>query len=212
MSKTKQFRSPQTLKMAREIESREGRVVLPRCAQQAQARRREQIKEYLKRGVPKTVMAELLGVSTKTIHDDINAIQEGLGRKVAAIKGNPQKTYEEVGMIADRLRAITDAAMAEYVLSRTPTAKNLFLNTAAKAEWIRARVYMETGVLPRAGEEIRVTNNTQVTLSARFGQEFGPMDEAASRRKIMSAIEAVLGQVPEEPRLIDATPTSEQPA
>jgi len=200
--------------MAREIEARDGKVIIPRCTQEGIARRREQVWEYLMRGVPKTVMAELLNVSRKTIWEDVLYLRGRAGRETGAIKGDVDKTNQEVGIIAAKLATVADSAMSEYALSSGAPAKVRFLDTAVKAHWIRARVLMETGILPRAGEEVKVTSTTEVTFTQKFGDQspLSTLDDPVSRRKVLAAVENVLRQaqasseVVVEGKLIEARP------
>jgi DNA-binding CsgD family transcriptional regulator len=212
--KSQEGRSQRTLQTAAMIRADEGRKVIKRYTEEGIAKRQEQVKEYLLRGVPKTVMAELLGVSRKTIFQDIRAIEERAGHQTRAIKGNPERTFQEVGMISGRLQAISDAAMSEYALSRTPAAKDRFLNIAIKAIWTRTRVLMETGVLPRAGEEIKVVHQASVTFANRFGPDnpLAVLDDSAARRKVLSALDTVLFQVQQEEsgRMIDIRPLPDE--
>lgn len=194
--RTKQPRSQRTIEAAAMIREQEGRKVISRYSQAGIAKRREQVREYLRRGVAKSVMAELLGVSNKTIFEDIRAIDQAAGQTIRAVKGNPDRTFEEVGRIEGRLQSVADAAMAEYALARTPAAKERFLNVAIKATWTRTRVLMETGVLPRAGEEVKVVHQTEVSFASRYGDDnpLAVLDDSAARRKVLSALDAVLYQ------------------
>jgi hypothetical protein len=190
-------RQKQTAKARAEadvIRAKEGRLRISRNTEQGIARRREQVRDYLMRGVPKVVMAELLGVSRNTIHQDILAIRRSLGHQMESIRGDGAKVDEEVGTIAGQLAKVADSAMSEYAMARTGAIKDRFLNTAAKAHWIRARLLMEVGVLPKAGEQINITSRTEVSFESRFGKEspMSALDDPVSRRKVLTAIESVL--------------------
>ena len=95
------------------IRAKEGRLRISRNTEQGIARRREQVRDYLMRGVPKVVMAELLGVSRNTIHQDILAIRRSLGHQMESIRGDGAKVDEEVGTIAGQLAKVADSAMSE---------------------------------------------------------------------------------------------------
>jgi len=189
--------------MAAEIQAKEGRLRISRGTEHGIARRREQVKVYLTRGVPKVVMAELLGVSAKTIHEDVRVISKALGHKVSSIRSSGERVDQEIGLITSKIEAVGDAAMSEYAMARTGAIKDRFLNTAAKAYWVRARLLMETGVLPKAGEQIHITNKTEVTFSERFGKEnpLAALDDPVARRKVLTAIENVLRTTAQPPML-----------
>lgn len=180
--------------MASEIQAKDGRLRIPRGTEEGIARRREQVREYLMRGVPKVVMAELLGVSRNTIHGDILEIKRRLGNQIEAIRGNGENVDQEIGMIAGQLAAVANSAMSEYAMARTGAIKDRFLNTATKAHWVRARLLMEVGVLPKAGEQININTRTEVSFEGRFGKEspLAALDDPVSRRKVLTAIENVL--------------------
>jgi hypothetical protein len=176
------------------IQATEGKLRIPRKTEEGIARRREQVKEYMMRGVPKVVMAELLNVSCRTIHLDIAAIKERMGERIASTRSSGQKIDQEIGMITGQIEAVANAAMAEYAMAGAGAIKDRFLNTAAKALWIRARLLMETGVLPKAGDSVTVHNKTEVSFKERFGEAnpLAALDDPVSRRKVLTAIEAVL--------------------
>jgi len=192
--RTTEKRSEDTLALARQIEEERGKIVLRRGTQEAIARRREHVWKFLMEGTPQTVMAELLQVSRRTISNDCAWVREEASKRLQAIKGNPDKIHAELAMSCGRLKACSDAAMAEYLLSNNPSNKDRFLNTAIRAEWIYVRLMAETGVLPRQGEEIRVRNETEVTFKARFGEDnpLAKLDNPVSARKVQAAVAKML--------------------
>jgi biotin operon repressor len=194
LPRSKKKQSAQAQQMAAEIQAKEGRLRISRGTEQGIAKRREQVKEYLMRGVPKVVMAELLHVSRNTIHQDIQEIKRGLGHKIESMRNNGDQIDQEIGMISGQLATVANAAMSEYAMARTGAIKDRFLNTAAKAHWVRARLLMEVGVLPKAGEQVTITNRTEVSFESRFGKEspLTALDDPVSRRKVLTAIENVL--------------------
>jgi hypothetical protein len=206
LPRTKRKQSAQACEMADAIRSKDGRMRIPRGTEQGIARRRDQVREYLMRGVPKVVMAELLGVSRNTIHQDILEIKRSLGHQMESIRGDGAKVDQEIGTIAGQLATVANSAMSEYAMARTGAIKDRFLNTAAKAHWIRARLLMEVGVLPKAGEQISITSRTEVSFESRFGKEspLTALDDPVSRRKVLTAIENVL-------RTSTALPFSDRP-
>ena len=194
LPRTKQKQSAQARELANQIRAKEGRVRISRGTEEGIAKRREQVRDYLMRGVPKVVMAELLGVSRNTIHQDVLEIRRRLGHQIESIRGNGAKVDEEIGTIAGQLATVANSAMSEYAMARTGAIKDRFLNTAAKAHWVRARLLMEVGVLPKAGEQISITSRTEVSFESRFGKEspMSALDDPVSRRKVLTAIESVL--------------------
>ena len=151
-------------------------------------------------------MAELLQVSRITIYEDIKFLRERAGREMAAIKGNVENTNAEVGVIAGKLNSIADSALANVLLTESHPAKIRYMDTAVKAHWIRARILMETGILPRAGEEIKVTQTTDITFTQKFGESspLAALDNPESRRKVLAAVESMMRET-ELMLTVDAT-------
>jgi len=208
MARTQEQRSSRTLSMARQIEAERGKIILRRGTKEAIARRREHVWKFFLEGTPQTVMAELLQVSRRTIHSDLTFMKAKHGKTLEAIKGNPEKIHQELGVTCARLRHIANQALFQYDTTETPAAKDRFLNTAIRAEWVRSRLEMEAGVLPKSGEEIRIRTDSKVTFAARLGVENEHLQkifaDPARARKVLDAFERLTkGALTDDENTID---------
>lgn len=196
--RTSEERSDKTLERAEMIRQEEGDLSFPeRNSKDGIAERREHVWKFMSRRVPQTVMAELLGVSRRTIYEDVQWWKQRCQEHIKRIQDDPDYAATDIGLTAMRLEGIAQAAMNDYELARTGQLKNLCLNTAIKAEKTRADMMMSAGVWPKAGEDIRVSHNIDATFTAKLGvaNEASPLnalDQPASRRKVMSAAELIL--------------------
>lgn len=193
--RTSEQYSDSTLDLAKRIEETEGPIPSPeRYAKDGIMERREHVWRFLARRVPQTVMAKLLNVSRRTIADDVKWWKEQAGEQVHQMMNDPQVVEADIGMTSMRLEGIAQAAMGDYELARKPQEKNAALNTAIKAEDTRIRLMINTGVYPKAGEEINVSHNLKATFTARLGEDspLAALDDPAAMRRVMSAAEKIL--------------------
>ena len=193
--RTKETYSGSTMQMVTAIESSGKAPELPeRYTNEGIEERREHVWKFLARRVPQTVMAKILGVSRRTIASDVKFLKEQCKDFSHAIKNDPEAACMDIGLTALRLEGIAQAAMGDYELARTAQHKNLFLNTAIKAETARSSLLINTGVLPKAGEDVRVTHNLKATFAATMGEEspLSTLDQPDSRRKVLSAAKKIL--------------------
>ena len=190
-------RSDKTLNRADMIRQ-DGDIPFPeRNTQDGIAERRDHVWKFMARRVPQTVMAELLGVSRRTIYEDVQWWKQSCQDHVKRIQEDPDYAATDIGLTSMRLEGIAQAALNDYELARTGQLKNLCLNTAIKAEKTRADMMMQAGVWPKAGEDIRINHTVDATFTAKLGVqgENSPLialDQPASRRKVMSAAELIL--------------------
>jgi hypothetical protein len=159
--------------------------------------RREHVWKFLARRVPQTVMADLLGVSRRTIYEDVQWWKRQCQEATQRIQNDPDCAAADIGLTCLRLEGIAQAAMNDYELARTAQLKNLFLNTAIKAEKVGADLKIATAVWPKAGTDVRVHQSMEATFTAKLGtvDENSPLrvlDQADSRRKVLSAAELIL--------------------
>ena len=156
--------------------------------------RREHVWKFLARRVPQTVMAKILGVSRRTISNDVKYLKGECKDYAHALKNDPAAAGTDIGLTALRLEGIAQAAMGDYELARTAQHKNLFLNTAIKAETARSTLLISTGILPKAGEDVRITHALKATFAATMGEEspLATLDQPDSRRKVLSAAKKLL--------------------
>lgn len=196
--RTTEPRTDKTLDRAEMIRDEEGDIDFPhRNTKDGIAERREHVWKFLARRVPQTVMAELLGVSRRTIYEDVQWWKSQCRVAIQRIKDDPDCAAADIGLTALRLEGIAQAALNDYELARTATVKNLFLNTAIKAEKTCADMKVQTGVWPKAGMDVRVHQSLEATFTAKLGtvSEDSPLrvlDSADSRRKVLTAAELIL--------------------
>ena len=196
--RTSEQRTQSTLNKAAMIRAEGGDVDSPeRYSQDGIAQRREHVWKFMARRVPQTVMAELLGVSRRTIYEDVQWIKKQQQEKLERVQKDPGAAAMDVGLTALRLEGMSQAALNDYELARTTQLKNLLLNTAIKAEKTRADMLIATGFWPKAGEDIRIHQQVDATFTAKLGtvDEDSPLkalESADSRRKVLDAVELVL--------------------
>lgn len=173
----------------------EGAIDNPeRYTQDGIAERREHVWRFMVRRVPQTVMAKLLNVSRKTIVDDVRYLEEQRGDYMNRVKNNPDIANMDIGMTTMRLEGISQSAMGDYELAKTTQIKNLCLNTAIKAEDTRTKILVNSGILPKAGEDMRITHNHKGSFTDKLGEDspLAVLDDPSSARKILSAAEKIL--------------------
>ena len=193
--RSKESYSDRTLDLAAEIEEMEGSIAPPmRYTSTGIEERREHVLKFLSRHVPQTVMAKLLKVSRRTIADDVKYIKEQSEKRITSIKNNPQAADADIGLSALRLEGIAQTSLNDAELARTSQDKNNFLRTAITAINSRANLLTNTGIYPKAGEEIRVRHDIKATFEAKLGHDspLAALDQPASRRKVLSAAEKIL--------------------
>ena len=187
--------SEDTVQMVEAIQASGNAPDLPeRYTDDGITERREHVWKFLARRVPQTVMAKILGVSRRTISADVKALKSQQGDYIRIVQDDPFAASMDIGMTSMRLEGIAQAAMNDYELARTPQIKNLFLNTAIKAETSRSTLLIQTGVLPKAGEEHRVTHDIKSTFSSTLGEDnpLATLDAPDSRRKVLAAAKKIL--------------------
>jgi len=136
-------------------------------------------------------------VFLETIYEDVQYWKKRCGNQIKRIKANDDDASADIGLTALRLEGIAQAALQDYELAKTPQFRNLFLNTAIKAEKVRADMLVATGVWPKAGEDIRIHQEIDATFTAKLGNlpddsPLKALDSASSRRKVLDAAELLL--------------------
>lgn len=196
--RTAEERTQKTLNKAAMIRTQDGEVSSPeRYSKDGISERREHVWKFMARRVPQTVMAELLGVSRRTIYEDVQWWKNQCQEHMERVKEDPQAAAADIGLTSLRLEGISQAALNDYELARTAQLKNLFLNTAIKAEKVNADMKIMTGIWPKSGQDIRVHQQIDATFTAKLGTigEDSPLkalDSADSRRKVLDAAELLL--------------------
>jgi len=167
-------------------------------------RRRHDVWEMMCQGIPRGEMARILGVCENTIGGDVRYWRGRVESRIGRLKGDPQAVHTELGLTAQKLDSIAEAAFQEYSTAKTGNEKDKFLNTAAKALGLKTKILQETGFLPKAGIEIKA----QVQHEASFADRFGPgsplstLDDPTSRHKVL-AIASRLIRLAENEKPID---------
>ncbi|KKL24767.1 hypothetical protein LCGC14_2412060, partial [marine sediment metagenome] len=90
-------------------------------------------------------------------------------KELQRVKEDPDCAAADIGLTTLRLEGIAQAALNDYELARTATVKNLFLNTAIKAEKTCADLKIQTGIWPKAGTDVRVHQSLEATFTAKLG-------------------------------------------
>ena len=187
--------SDRTIDMADAIRESEGEPELPeRYAEDGIRQRREQVWKFLSRRVPQTVMADLLGVSRRTISADVRWWKDKCQGYVETLKKSPGAANADIGLTALRLEGMAQYAMNEAQVAKSGQLRNLFINTAIKAELSRSNLLVNTGVLPKAGEDVRIQHSVKATFAAKLGEDspLSTLDDPSSRRRVLSAAEQIL--------------------
>lgn len=185
---------PKRKKTANADNTKPKRLSRPKVVDEAVAERREHVWRFIARRVPQTVMAKLLNVSRDVIAEDVAWWKARCQENIEKIKKDMQSANAEIGMTAMRLESISQAALNDYELAKSDTAKNLYLNTAIKAERTRTDVLIETGILPKPSDDVRITHEINASFTARLGEKsaLSALDDPSSRRKVLTAAEKIL--------------------
>lgn len=162
-------------------------------------KRRKLVLEMMFQGTPVTVMADLCGgVDRRTIEADITYIKKQNAERVKEMMTNRGKVDEMLGDMLMSLDYIRQNAFMEYAGATTEMGKNGFLNTGMKATKMMANLLMETGVIPKAGQDITLRTEHRVTFASRFGEDspLAELDDDVKRKKILDAVGKVLKIAP----------------
>lgn len=157
-------------------------------------RRRKHVWEMALEGIPQTAMADILKVTRQTVSSDLDYIKKFEQSRVHGMKNDSKLAELDIGVTARRLDSIAEACMQEYMAAATAQDKHRFLDAAAKTIVNRHRVLMETGILPKAGIEVKTTIDHTVSFEDRFGKDskWKILDNPATRRRVLSVAEAAL--------------------
>ena len=162
-------------------------------------KRRKLVLEMMFQGTPVTIMADLCGgVDRRTIEADITYIKKQNADRVKEMLTNRGAVDEMLGDMLMSLDYIRQNAFMEYAGALTEMGKNGFLNTGMKATSMMARLLMETGVIPKAGQDINLRTEHRITFASRFGEDspLAELDDDLKRRKILDAVGKVLKLAP----------------
>lgn len=172
------------------------------------SRRRSDVWEMMCQGVPVVEMADILNVHRGTIYLDVKHWKERLGSHVATIREDPEAANTEIGLTIRKLDSVVEAAFQEYSMAKSGSEKDKFLNTACKALSTKTRILQESGVLPKAGVEIKAKIEHDMTFAQRFGDAspLKTLDDPASRHKVLEMATRLLKMAetpPIEGELVD---------
>jgi len=111
--------------------------------------RRERVWEMVVRGVSQREIAQALGVHQNTIHGDVQEL-----RKEHRSGVKDTDVHDEIGDIVAKYDEIFRYAMVDYSTVEKPSQKAQFLDKAMSALSKKVTLLVETGILPRAVQEI----------------------------------------------------------
>jgi len=122
-----------------------------RVSREAISDRRKTVWEMLVRGTPQVVIAKTLNVHRNTITNDVRFL-----RQLHRVEVKDTDVHEILGDAVAKFDEIFKYAMQEYstVDKKKTAAKAQFLEKALSAMDKKARLLVETGVLPKAAQEI----------------------------------------------------------
>lgn len=111
--------------------------------------RRRQVWELMLRGMPKGIMAKMLGVDPNTITQDVKSIRANHQQYVKDLDID-----EEFGDALAKFDHIFSLALSDYSSSDRNSDKASFLSQAAAAVNNKLRFMMDTGMVPKAAQKI----------------------------------------------------------
>lgn len=114
--------------------------------------RRRQVWQMLLRGIPETVIAKMFDVHRNTIVTDVRVLRM---KNRQLIKD--ADVLEEIGDAAARFEEMFQNAMSEFATTKETGTKLAALDRAMSAMREKVRLLVETGILPRAAQEIAGT-------------------------------------------------------
>jgi hypothetical protein len=127
-----------------------GRYTTKPSAEETFERRLEVFRLQL-RGIRPTEISRELGVSMKTIRKDRKWLENHL-REVAL---NADR-FKEIGEAMAVLGEVEQEALYHMAETENAHAKNNYLQTAMKARVDRTKLMMDSGIIPKATEEVNV--------------------------------------------------------
>jgi hypothetical protein len=156
--------------------------------------RRKQVWEMSLEGITYSTMASILKVTRQTISSDLDYIKKSEAEKITGIRNSPKLAEADIAITARKLETIAEACMQEYLAATTAQDKHRFLDAAHKTIVSRNRVLVETGMLPKAGIEIKSTVEHVNSFEDKYGKDskFKIMDDAATRRRVLAVAEAAI--------------------
>jgi len=111
--------------------------------------RRKTVWEMLVRGIPQVVIAKTLNVHRNTITNDVRELRKQHREEV-----KDTDVHETLGDAVAKFDEIFTYAMQEYSVADKAREKSQFLEKAIAAMDKKCRLLVETGVLPKAAQEI----------------------------------------------------------
>jgi len=122
---------------------------MPRVSREVIEERRERVWEMLMRGVSQKEMAQALGVHKNTIVNDVAELRKQHREAV-----RDSDVHDEIGDTAAKFNDIFRYAMMEYTTAENERSKATFLEKAMTALSKKVALLVETGILPKAAQEI----------------------------------------------------------
>jgi hypothetical protein len=101
------------------------------------------------RGIPQHVISKTLGVHRNTVCNDVRYLIDRHRKEISDIN-----VHETLGDAAAKFDEIFKYAMQEYSNSNGPRERAAFLEKALSAMDKKTKLLVDTGVLPKAAQEI----------------------------------------------------------
>lgn len=112
-------------------------------------KRRRVVWDLYLQGVPQQTIAETYGVHRNTIANDVKVLKK---RHRDEVDNCEAKT--EIGDLVAKYDHIFTLSMRDYQQAQTETAKNNMLSRAMAALEKKSKLLTETGVIPKAAQEV----------------------------------------------------------
>ncbi len=124
---------------------------------EAIADRRRQVFEFvLLRGINECAIAEQIGVSRRTIVQDVKELRETVRREVKELD-----VLADIGEQKKRYEKISEWALMEASTTKLPGSKAVLLGQALRAMELKQRLLIDTGFYPNAALKV----NASLTVS-----------------------------------------------
>lgn len=161
---------------------------------QAIEKRRHDVWEMMCEDISQTEMAKLLNVTRGTIALDVKYLKLRAAQRISRMKDDELHAHVELGTTIKKLDSVTAAAFQEYACAKSGGEKAKFLDIVTKTASTKIRILQESGVLPKAGVEVRHRVEQVPTFAERFGDEsaLAALDNATSRHKLLTLAEKII--------------------
>jgi len=172
--------------------------------------RREKVWDLTIRGLGPSAIADVLAVHRNTVSSDIKHLREEAGKKISELD-----VLQSIGVVCKKLDMLTHMAMMDYqdCKEKEHLAKNAFLHRMQALIKDKVNLLVRTGIYPHAGIKFsgQITMEEKLPFTDRFGEgEISEvLEDAAKRRRIMSALGTLMQTAIRHPAILDITPIEE---